>query len=93
MIGVWPVSLVDTMIVCWDSFPLGMVILVFSSFPFVVEIFICVSDIAVIGFPFLSSSCRVMIDLVFPSATRFAGSAVILSCVGLEGFFGLFSSL
>ena len=91
--GTWPVSLEEIMTVCSVSFPLGIVILEFFSFPFVDVIFICVSFVAVIGFPFLSSSCRVMIDFVAPSATMFVGFAVILSCVGPEGFFGLFSNL
>ena len=43
-----------------------------------------------VGFPFLSSSCMVIVDLVSPSATRFDGSAVILSCVGVGAFGGLF---
>jgi len=65
----------------------------FSSFPFAADIFTSVSFGALIGFPFLSSNCRVMTDFVVPLATMLAGSAVILNCAGAGGFFGLFNNM
>ncbi len=54
--GAGPVSVDETNTAFCVSFPLGIVMIGFSSFPFVAVILMGVSAMAAMGFPFLSSS-------------------------------------
>jgi len=91
--GTGPISVEDTSIAFSASLPFGMVTTAGSTLPFAAVTLIVVSDKADIGFPVLSSNCKVMIDFSAPFAIMLMGSAVTFSCVGAGGFLGLFSNL